>query len=65
MSKAIKWAPGDMVTWYDLMYQDEPPYIGTVRDCLSSQLLVRTRGGTDRFVSYNNPTLKPYRQGAS
>lgn len=63
MSKAIDWKAGDMVTWQELSTIGTLwTYEGTVRDCLSTQLLVHTKEGSDRFVMYNNPTLKPYRQ---
>ena len=59
------WRVGDKVTWRE--YTDAEDYlliyVGTVRDLLSTQMLVHTTKGTDRFVFYKDPTLKAYKQG--
>ena len=49
---------GDKVQWEDC----DEVHVGTVITILSTQCVVHTIKGHDRFVMYNNPTLKPYRQ---
>ena len=49
---------GDKVQWEDC----DEVHVGTVTLLLSAQCVVHTTKGHDRFVLYNNPTLKPYRQ---
>lgn len=49
----------DSVTWEE----DGQVYIGVVSVVLSTQLLVHTRQGKDRFVMLNDRTLRRYVRG--
>ena len=53
-----QWTLGQKVQWID----DEKEYAGHIYLFLSAQAVVQMPDGTQRFVMYNNPTLKPYRQ---
>ena len=59
------WRVGDMVTWqeFDPEFDVMMIYVGTVRDLLSTQMVVHTTNGTQRFVFYKDHTLKAYKQG--